>query len=168
MARKGGALITGVAGADVFDDAPEGHRPADLLPGAKAVYVVGGAQPRAGDWRSPQYQHLEVTSFSDRIHTLAMRLARYIEDRFGYYALGAPPGVDRGGQPFLSIAQAAERAGCGSVSLAGPVLHPEYGFMYYSAVVTTLPLVPAPPWKHRPARHRHVPPCGSPKVRPRA
>ena len=39
---------------------------------------------------------------------------------------------------------AAELAGCGSASLAGPVLHPDYGFMYYSAVITTLPLAPDP------------------------
>jgi len=34
---------------------------------------------------------------------------------------------------------AAELAGCGSRSLAGPILHPEYGMLFYSAIVTTLP-----------------------------
>ncbi|MCK6440960.1 MAG: hypothetical protein L6Q71_12265, partial [Planctomycetes bacterium] len=42
--------------------------------------------------------------------------------------------------PFLSIGYAALLAGCGSSSLAGPVLHKDYGFMYYAAVITTLPL----------------------------
>ena len=140
VARKSGALVSGVAGAGAFSAAPEGRRPADILPKAKIVFVIGGAQPRAGDWQSPNYQHMEVTTTSDRMQTLALKIARIIEDRFGYYAVCVPPGVDLGQQPFMSIAMAADLAGCGSRSLAGPVLHPEYGFMYYGAIVTTLPL----------------------------
>ncbi len=142
LALKRGALVTGVASAAAFGAAPEGHRPADFLPRAKSVVVIGGAQPRAGDWQSPNYQHMEVTTTSDRIQTLALKIASVIEERFGYYALCVPPGVDRGQQPFLSIMLAAELAGCGSRSLAGPVLHREYGFMYYAAIITTLPLPP--------------------------
>ena len=140
IARQSGALVWGVAAADAFDDAPEGRRPFDLLPKAESVLVVGGAQPRAGDWQSPNYQHMEVTTTSDRIQGLALKLARVLEDRFGYYAVCVPPGVDHGQQPFMSITMAADLAGCGSKSLAGPVLHPEYGFMYFGAIVTTMPL----------------------------
>ncbi len=140
IARKSGALVSGVANVDAFDAAPEGRRPTDILPKAKSVFVLGGAQPRAGDWQSPNYQHMEVTSTSDRMQTLALKMARIIEDRFGYYAVCVPPGVDLGQQPFMSIAMAADLAGCGSKSLAGPVLHPEYGFMYYGAIITTMPL----------------------------
>ena len=139
-ARKGGAVITGVAAATAFTDSPEGQRPTDLLPKARVVYVVGGAQPRAGDWRSPVYQHMETTSFGDRMHTLAQRLSRYIEDEYGYYAICVPPGTDSGNRPFVSFARAAELAGCGTASLAGPVLNPDYGFLYYSVVISTLPL----------------------------
>jgi hypothetical protein len=106
----------------------------------ESVFVIGGAQPRAGDWQSPNYQHMEVTTTSDRMQTLALKIARTIEDRFSYYAVCVPPGVDRGQQPFMSISMAADLAGCGSRSLAGPVLHPEYGFMYYGAIITTMPL----------------------------
>jgi len=140
IARKSGALVSGVAAASAFGAAPEGRRPTDILPKAKCVFVVGGAQPRAGDWQSPNYQHMEVTTTSDRIQTLALKIARIIEDRFGYYAVCVPPGVDHGQQAFMSIAMAADLAGCGSRSLAGPVLHPKYGFMYYGAIVTTMPL----------------------------
>lgn len=140
IAQKSGALVSGVAAAEAFDIAPEGRRPADLLPRAKSVFVMGGAQPRAGDWQSPNYQHMEVTTTSDRIQGLALKLARIIEDNYGYYAVCIPPGVDYGQQAFMSISMAADLAGCGSTSLAGPVLHPEYGFMYYSAVITTMPL----------------------------
>ena len=140
FATKGGALVVGVADPEAFTAAPEGYRPRDLLPRAKAVVVVGGAQPRAADWQSPNVQHMETTSTSDRISALGLKIAHFIEQQFGYYALLVPAGVDRGGQPFLSIALAAELAGCGTRSLAGPVLNQEYGFMYYSALITTLPL----------------------------
>ena len=139
-AKKAGALVTGVADAAAFTAAMEGQRPTELLPGCKAVFVLGGAQPRAGDWKSPSYRHMETTSTSDRVTAMGNRIAQHIERRFGYYAVTIPPGVDRARRPFLNIALAAELAGCGSPSLAGPVLHPEFGFMYYTAVLTTLPL----------------------------
>ena len=100
IAGKSGALVSGVAGADAFDAAPEGRRPTDILPKAKSVFVMGGAQPRAGDWQSPNYQHMEVTTTSDRMQTLALKIARIIEDRFGYYAVCVPPGVDLGQRMF--------------------------------------------------------------------
>jgi hypothetical protein len=140
LATKGGALVFGVAAADRFDAAPEGYRPEDILPGARSVVVIGGAKPRAGDWRSPNYQHMELSSTNDRITALCMRLAHAIERDIGYYAVVVPPGVDEGQRPFLSLALAAELAGCGSVSLAGPVLNREHGFMYFAALITTLAL----------------------------
>ncbi len=140
QATRGGALVAGVADVEAFHMAPEGHRPTDLLPGARAVFVVGGAQPRAADWRSPNAEHMETTSTSDRISALALKLCHYVERKFGYYALLNPPGVDRGRQPFMSLSLAAELAGCGTRSLAGPILNQEYGFMYYAALITTLPL----------------------------
>ena len=145
IANKSGALVWGVAATGSFEHAPAGRRPTDLLPRARSVLVIGGAQPRAGDWQSPNYQHMEVTTTSDRIQGLALKLARVVEDTYGYYAVCVPPGVDHGQQPFLSIAMAAELAGCGTKSLAGPVLHPQYGFMYFGAIITTMPLPPDSP-----------------------
>ena len=126
----------GVADAEAFTAVPEGKRPTDYLPGAKSVVVMGGAQPRAADWQSPKYEHMEVSSTTDRISALGNRVATHIERTYGYYALNVPQALDKGRQPFLSMSLAAELAGCGSASLAGPVLHPDYGFMYYSAVIT--------------------------------
>ncbi|MXX76081.1 MAG: hypothetical protein F4210_04190 [Holophagales bacterium] len=145
MVERGGALAWGVADADAFDEAPEGFRPADLLPEARRVVVVGGSPPRAADWASPVHEHLETMGTSDRINSLGLKTAKFIEAEFGYYALFVPPGVRRGNRPFLSVALAAELAGCGSRSLAGPVLHPEYGLLFYSAIVTTYPFPVTPP-----------------------
>ena len=140
FARKNGALACGVADAEAFTDAPEGFRPGDLLPRAQRVVVVGGSPPRAGDWLSPVIEVQESMGTSDRINSLGLKLAHFIEARFGYYALFVPPGVNKGNRPFLSVMLAAERAGCGSRSLAGPILHPEYGMLFYAAIITTLPL----------------------------
>ncbi len=139
QAVRGGALVAGVADADAFVDAPEGHRPADLLPGARAVVVLGGSPPRAGDWRSPLHEHQETMGTSDRINSLGLKIAKSIEERLGFYALFVPPGMNKGNQPFLSVQYAAQLAGCGSPSLAGPLLHPEHGMLYHTAIVTTFP-----------------------------
>lgn len=154
QALKGGALVVGVATAESFAEAAgdmaECARPAELLPGARSVLVVGGAPPRAGDWACTVPGHMETMGTGDRINSLGLKMAKYIEEHFGYYALLIPPGLNKGNRPFLSIKMAAELAGCGSPSLAGPVLHADFGFMYYSAIVTTLPLEPDPP-PERPA-----------------
>ncbi len=147
---KKGALVTGVAAAAAFDDAPEGFRPGDLLPKAKSVIVIGGSPPRAGDWMSPKKEHMETVSTADRITSAGMALAKHIEAEYGYYALCAPPGTDKNQQPFMSIAMAAEKTGCASPSLAGPMLHPEFGMLYLAAVLTTLPLPPDHPSETNP------------------
>ena len=139
QALRGGAVVCRVADAAAFDMAPEGFRPGDLLPNAKTVVVVGGAAPRAGDWAAAIHEHQETMGTGDRINALGLKIAKFIEDQFGYYGLFVPPGINKGNRPFLSVALAAELSGCGSPSLAGPVLHPEYGLLYYSAIVTTLP-----------------------------
>ncbi len=136
-----GAQACGIAAAAAFEEeTPAGFRPRDLLPNARSVIVVGGAQPRAGEWMSPSVDTMTTTSTADRINSVARKLAQEIENRYGYYALFVPPGTRKGNQPFLSLMLAAELAGLGTRSLAGPMLHPVYGFLYYAAVLTTLPL----------------------------
>ena len=140
VALKSGATVCGIADATAFDaHAPEKHRPDDLLPGARSVVVVGGAQPRAGDWAATSPWGLQTMGTTERIQAVGRRLAQYIESEFGYYALYVPPGTASGDTPFLSLMLAAQLAGLGSRSLAGPVLNREHGFMYWSAVITTAP-----------------------------
>ena len=146
FALKRGALVCGVTAATSFDAvAPVGHRPRDLLPGARSVIVVGAAPPRAGDWISPIPEHQETMGSSQRVDPMGRQVAYYIEEELGHYALLVPGGVSKGNQPFLSLMLAAELAGLGSRSLAGPILHEKYGMLYYAAIVTTLPLDPDPP-----------------------
>ena len=146
-ALRGGATVCGIAAADAFDaHAPAGHRPGDLLPGARSVIVVGGSQPRAGDWRATSPAVLHSMGTTERIQSVGRKLAQSIESEFGYYALYVPPGTASGDTPFLSFMLAAELAGVGSRSLAAHIiLNPEYGLLYYAALITTLPLTPDPP-----------------------
>jgi hypothetical protein len=146
VALKAGATVIGVADAAAFDaHAPAKHRPADLLPGARAVVVVGGAQPRAGDWVATSPWLLSTMGTTERIQGVGRRVAQMIESELGYYALFVPPGTASGDAPFLSLMLAAELAGLGTRSLAGPVLNRVHGFMYWSAVITTAPLDVDPP-----------------------
>ncbi|MBI4634783.1 MAG: hypothetical protein HY727_00405 [Candidatus Rokubacteria bacterium] len=140
-ALRAGAVACGVASAAAFEPlAPAGHRPGDLLPGARSVVVVGGAQPRAGDWIARSPWVLESMSTTERIQSVGRRVAQFIEADFGYYALFVPPGTESGMNPFVSFMLAAELAGLGSRSLAGPILSREHGMLYWSVVVTTAPL----------------------------
>jgi hypothetical protein len=146
VARKAGALVCGIADATAFaEHAPRGHRPDDLLPGARAVVVVGGAAPREGDWAATSPWVLATMGTTERIQAVGRRMAQWIESEWGHYALFVPPGTASGNVPFLSLMLAAELAGVGSRSLAGPVLNREHGFMYWSAVITTAPLAPDVP-----------------------
>lgn len=138
--KKGGALVAGVADVADFSRSATIAHPDELLPNAKSVVVLGGARPRAGDWESPSPELMSTMGTSDRINSLALKVAKFIESRFAYYALFVPTGKDRGNRPFMNVTEAAVLAGCGNTSLAGPVLSNEFGFMYYSALVTTLPL----------------------------
>jgi hypothetical protein len=146
VALKSGATVCGIAAADAFAArAPEGHRPDDLLPGARAVVVVGGAAPREGDWAAASPWVLTTMGTTERIQSVGRRIAQWIESEWRYYALFVPPGTASGDQPFLSLMLAAELAGVGSRSLAGPVLNRAHGFLYWSAVITTAPLAADPP-----------------------
>src|SRR4030095_13128373 len=104
VALKGGATVCGVADAAAFDArAPEKHRPGDLLPGARTVIVVGGSQPREGDWAATSPWVMQTMGTTERIQGVGRRLAQYIESELGYYALFVPPGTASGDTPFLSL-----------------------------------------------------------------
>ncbi|MCP3993165.1 MAG: hypothetical protein GY724_29150 [Actinomycetia bacterium] len=140
QARKRGALVAKVADPDRLGDAAPGQRPTDLLPQVRSMIVLGGSAPRAGEWNSPRAELMETVGTADRIATLGSALARNIEDNLGYYALNVPTATDQDDKAFLDFAAAAVAAGAGSQSLAGPVLHPEHGFLYLTVILTSLPL----------------------------
>jgi hypothetical protein len=144
-ALKRGAVEARVAAPDVLADAPEGQRPTDLLPQVRSMIVLGGSAPRAGEWSSPRSEVMETVGTADRIASLGSAIARRIETQLGYYALNVPTATDQDDRAFLDFAAAAVAAGAGGLSLAGPVLHPDHGFLYLTVILTSLPLPPDSP-----------------------
>ncbi len=142
-----GALVVGVAAASAFNEfVPEGHRPEDVLPGARSVVVAGNQGPTAGAWRSPDHRVMEITGYDFRENVAVHVMCDYIEREHGHRALQAPSLPTAGHNPPMSMMLAAVLAGLGTRSLAANIiLHPRYGLLYYAALVTTLDLEPDHP-----------------------
>ena len=141
-----GIDVVGIAPAERWDDAaPEGHRPADILPGARSVVVLGTRGPTAGAWQSPDHRFMEVNGYDFRNDLIVQIVADFIEHEFDHYAIMAPALSVSGHQPVMSMMLAAVLAGLGTRSLAANIiLNPKYGLLYYSACITTLELIPDP------------------------
>ena len=138
-----GADLIGIASvADINKYAPPGHRPDDILIGAKSVIVVAGRQTLQGAWRSPDYRTQYHNRYFASIRSgVLMAVAKFIESRYGYYALAdTPPSL--GLNPSLSLKLCAEMAGIGTRSMAGNIiLNGELGMITFYACVTTMPLM---------------------------
>ena len=144
VGKKAGALVVGVAAANAFNEyVPEGHRPEDILPEARSVVVAGNLGPTAAAWHSPDHRVMEITGYDFRENVAVHVMCDFIEKEYGYCALQAPSLPTAGHHPPMSMMLAAVLAGLGTRSLAANIiLHPEYGLLYYAALVTTMPLEP--------------------------
>lgn len=147
IGRRAGARVVGIAAASAFDAfVPEGHRPTDMLPGAKTVVVAGGDGPTAGAWRCPDNRVMEITGYDLRENVAVHAMADHIERAWSRYAVQAPSLPVHGHAPPMSMMLAAELAGLGTRSFAAHIiLNPEYGLLYYAALITTAELTPDPP-----------------------
>ena len=142
FALGAGANVVGVADPRAWEEyAPEGHRPFDILPGARSVVVVGSRGPTAGAWRSPNHRLMEVNGYDFRNDAAIHRVADVIESEYGHQAIQAPALPTGGHLPPMSMMLSAVLAGLGTRSLAANIiLNPNYGLLYYSACITTLEL----------------------------
>ena len=141
---RAGATVVGVAAVDAFNEyVPEGHRPADFLPGAKSVVVSGSLGPSNAAWQSPNRRLMEITGYDFRENVSSLVVAEHIETNHGYQAMQAPALPTSGQHPPMSMMLAAVLAGLGTRSIAANIiLNPTYGLLYYAATITTMPLVP--------------------------
>lgn len=144
LALKSGVDVVGIAPVERWDEfVPEGHRPADILPGARFVVVVGCRGPTAGAWRSPDHRMMEVNGYDFANDRVIHVIADFIERKYGHYAIQAPALPTAGHQPPMSMMLSAVLAGLGTRSFAANIiLNPKYGLLYYSACLTTLELEP--------------------------
>src|SRR5258706_9533056 len=142
-----GARVVGVATAEAFRaGVPEGYRPEDILPGARSVVVAGGDGPTAGAWRSPDNRVMEITGYDLSENVAIHAMCDFIEGTLAHQAIQAPSLPVHGHDPPMWMMHAGELSGPGKRSLAAHIiLNPEYGLLYYAALITTLPLEPDPP-----------------------
>lgn len=143
LAKSSGALITGIASVDEINRyAPKGYQPSDLLLGARSVIVFAGPMALAGAYRSPSSRVRGVNrSFPVIRSRIAFNIAQFIEKEYGHYCIYEPVGTSHGLIPFFSVKLCAELAGLGTRSMAaGIIMHPEYGMLSFSFVITTMEL----------------------------
>jgi len=143
IALSMGARAVGIASVDSINKfAPPGHRPDDILKGAKSVVVLGGDGPTAGAWRAGGNRVLGSIGYNrSLLASIARKLAYYIEDNYHYYTIPIPTGNWIGHYPYISLKLCAEMAGLGTRSMAaGILLNPQYGLLYFNGVITTMEL----------------------------
>ncbi len=147
IGQRAGALVVGVAAVDAFNAfVPAGHRPDDILLGAQSVVVAGCQGPTAGAWRCPDHRVMEITGYDFRENVAIHVMCDFIESACGYQAIQAPSLPTSGHTPPMSMMLAAVLSGLGTRSLAANIiLHPDYGLLYYAALITTMPLEPDHP-----------------------
>lgn len=161
-----GLDLVGVCDAVLLEDEPRGHRPSDILPGAKSIVVFGKAMPDGSVQAA--FRHFEdghptargsYTAYGADLapnFTLffaTFELSRYIEREIGGAAAPLPCGPMQCGVPNsvaipafaapfrvglpLNIDKAAYGAGLGDYGWSGRLLTEEYGpRIHFGGVVT--------------------------------
>lgn len=154
-ARELGAELCGIAAAEGFSGTPPGHHPQDLLPGCRAVIVLGRPFPAtAMEGGSPAYTRVR-DQLSDTMSALAEALAARLGSRGGATRVQRSLGCTREGdgrfRAALSLKHAAALAGLGAIGRNTLLVNERFGNMVWlSAVLTDLPLAADPPTAHDP------------------
>jgi len=129
LAHEMGADLVGVASADAFEGAPAGHRPENLLRGARsvvavAVHLLDGAFELAP---SREYS-ITFQVACQELNRIAYHVARYLQGQ-GYRALqvpGSPPYDLERNMGDLSHRHAGRLAGIGVFGKSCLLLSPEF------------------------------------------
>ncbi len=141
MARGAGMDFFGIASIDRFSQAPAGHRPSDLLPGARSVISVGVRIPKgAVEANHRAYEGLRHGIFSymlfgynlinDRINNALFNMGRFLEERTGAIAYPIPASIPRDEEKLMgamSNRHAAVCAGLAEFGWNGLAMRPETG-----------------------------------------
>ena len=149
----------GIAPVDRFENAPEGHKPTDLLPKAQSVIVLGVKLPlgviEANHRAYEGLRHCIFTymlygyvKINERLDLVALRLVRYIENKYGYKCFPIPSSVPRDEQALMGLMSnrhAAVCAGLAEFGWNGLALRPDVGpRVRWVSIVTEMELPPDP------------------------
>lgn len=147
----------GVAPAARLAHLPEGRRPADLVPGAKSVVVLGKKIPQGpltAHRQAFEGKRIQILSFTiyciNKINTMlnvaAVMVSRTIEGEYGCMALPVPAGEPHDEEQWMGVMSnryAAYCAGLGEMTWSGFVATPEAGpRILWVSIVTDMELEP--------------------------
>jgi epoxyqueuosine reductase len=150
VAMEAGGDLFGVASPEPLAAAPPGFRPRDILPGCRAVIVVGKRLSDATVETTPSRMfdtmYFATNSFLDQ---LILKITDMLA-REKYKAVGVGPHSLDGKRLMGDMSQkhAAVAAGLGRFGLQSLVLTPQFGpRQRWGAVITNAPLKPGAPFK---------------------
>lgn len=141
-----GADLVGIAKMESFSGAPKGHRPDDLLRGAKSVIVMAVALPAATFESAPSREYsMSYMIANQELNTIAFRTAKYLQKK-GYRAVHVPASPPYDLELMmgdLSHRHAGYLAGIGVFGKNSLLLSPKYGArMRLVSVITDAVLRP--------------------------
>jgi epoxyqueuosine reductase QueG len=144
FARSQGADLVRFARAASFEKAPDGHRPMDLLKGARSVIVIAIALPIATFESAPSREYsISYVVANRELDRIAFRIAKYLQDR-GYRALHVPASPPYDLEKMmgdLSHKHASHLAGIGVFGKNSLILSPKYGGrIRLASIITDAPL----------------------------
>ncbi len=144
-----GADVVGIAAAKDFDNAPDGFKPADVLPECRSVIVLGATFPPdvlkdIAEYSASRNEMLGV--MTDMAKAVAKRIKAVGCKTKPISATGGK-WVQSGGRKeqfgFISLKHAAELAGLGVIGKNYLLTNPKYGnLLWLSAVLTDADLTP--------------------------
>lgn len=147
-----GADLVGVASVDRFVEAPAGHRPEELLPGARSVIVMAGRMLDS-TFLSPNPRVYILRYSQLRLHyqDIGYEMCRFLEDK-GYPTINFPSTAPQDSGPVgrlvfadFSHRHAAELAGLGRIGLNRLLITPQFGpRVWLMSVITTAKLAADP------------------------
>ena len=150
-----GASLVGIADASLYDQAPENHRPKDLLKDATCVISIAVVMPKAVLQQSLATLYtVNIMTIGDFINQIALQLSVWLENE-GFDAI---PITSRGplymealsGKIMgdLSHKHTAALAGLGEIGINTLLLNPKYGTrLMLGSVVTNAPAIPDAPFR---------------------
>jgi epoxyqueuosine reductase len=161
FSKKIGADLIGIASVERFEEAPEGHRPQDLLPDAQSVIVLAKRIPYSVIQTIPSpYYSSTCSNINNQLRVLTYNITLFIEE-LGFKALPVDPAISDFARHVEIIREnpspeikmlgdfshrhAAVMAGLGEISAASYVVVPELGpRVRFVSVISTAPLEPDP------------------------
>jgi epoxyqueuosine reductase len=162
FAKKAGADLVGIASVARFEGAPKGHKPEDILPGARSVVAMAKRIPLSivKSIPGPYYDRFGYHDLNAHLRELTYKVSLFIEDQ-GFEAFPLDPSVDDKAREVQILQEEPEpkvkilgdfshrhsivAAGLGEFAASSMVVVPKFGpRVRIVSVITTAAIDPSP------------------------